>query len=164
MALIDLTALNLFDLILASSWPDEKQYEIGQLYMQAFSEALINAVGRELDKKDFEAVQKLLQDPAITPESLMQFYTDRIPQLEEKVVMLALSFKKSFVLDVYQNKLDEYNNSDDRTGLEAWEQVLKDAQADNWNEVMRLLKVIESMGNTQVNTPAAPPQIPPVTV
>ena len=152
MALFDLANLDLLDLILASNWSEDEKYRVLSIYMQGFSEALHDAVASELNDKDEKDMLVLMKDPEVTDEKLMKFYTDRIPHLEAKLTLLALSFKKNFIVDVYKNKLDEYKNAKNTDGLAAWEQVYKDAQVDNWNEVARLLKVIESMP-----TPAATP-------
>ncbi|OGG14514.1 hypothetical protein A2773_05540 [Candidatus Gottesmanbacteria bacterium RIFCSPHIGHO2_01_FULL_39_10] len=153
MALIDLAQYDILDLILASKWSEEEQMEIVKVYTEAFSVALSDAIGSELKEGDQAEMDKLMQDPTVTWEMIMKFYTDRIPQLEEKIVYLAMSFKKAYVLDVYKSKLEEYKTAQNNDGLAAWEQIFKDGLADNWNEVVRLLKIVETMPSSP--TPAA---------
>lgn len=143
MALVDLNDFDLFDLVLASNWPEEEQMKLMEQYMNLYQEVLTNALGSELKDEDEDALIQLMQDPNVTPESLMKFYTDRIPHMEAKIIYATLQFKKTFVLMVYKNKLEAYKNNADKHGLEAWEHLYKDAQEDNWNEVMRLINVMK---------------------
>ena len=149
MALIDLYNLDLLDAVLAHHFNDEFREKMLSTYMDAYAQLLGGAVSNELKPEDDEVMKKLLASPDVTPEKVDQFYKDRIPHFEAKVVLLALEFKKRFLLSVYKNKLEEYKKSKDKTGLAAWEQIYKDAEADNWNEVGRLLKIVDSMETTQ---------------
>lgn len=153
MALIDLTNLDLLDAVLGQRIPDAEREVFLNHYVEAYSNMLGLAVNRDLKPEDDQVMDKLLVSPDITPEQIDQFYKDRIPNFEAKVYMLALEFKKKFLVDVYKNKVEEYATSDKKEGLAAWEQIYADAQADNWNEVARLLKVVDEMGAK----PASPP-------
>ncbi|MBI2611572.1 hypothetical protein HYW54_02380 [Candidatus Gottesmanbacteria bacterium] len=145
MALIDLYNLDLLDAVLAHHFNDEFKEKMLSTYMQTYAQILGEALSTELKPEDDEAMKKLLASPDVTPEKVDQFYKDRIPHFEAKVVLLALEFKKRFLLSVYKNKLEEYKKSKSNEGLAAWEQIYKDAEADNWNEVGRLLKIVDSM-------------------
>jgi hypothetical protein len=91
-------------------------------------------------------MQKLLQSPDVDAEKIEKFYLDRIPHFQAKITLLALDYKKKFLLSVYKNKIKEYETVSDKEGLEAWKQVYQDALRDNWNEVGRYLNLISSMG------------------
>ena len=146
MSLIDLSNLDLLDAVLGHHLKDEMREKLLNTYIEAYTMVLGDALNRELKEEDNKAMDKLLKDPDLTPEKLDQFYIDRIPHFQAKVVLLALEFKKRFLLDVYKNKIAEYKTSEDKTGYEAWKQLYQDARNDNWNEVGRYLALIDSMG------------------
>ncbi len=114
-------------------------------YVEAYTMVLGDALNKELTKEDSAAIDVLLNDPDLTPEKLDQFYIDRIPHFQAKITLLALEFKKRFLLDVYKNKVQEYQSSKNKQGYEAWKQIYIEAQLDNWNEVNRYLKLVDSM-------------------
>lgn len=148
MALTDLTDLDIVDLTLAKFLPQEKQDKMMDVYLESFGIILGRAVEKDLTDADREEMKQLMASPDVTSEKIEQYYRNRIPDFETKLALLALEFKKRFVIGVYQNKIEEYKNREDKYGLAAWEQVYYDAEHDNWNEVARLLKIIETMGNT----------------
>lgn len=155
MALTDLADIDLIDAVLGHHFSEEKQQEMLSIYMQAYTVILGNAVNKELTPQDHEEMGRLLSTPGLQPEQIEKFYTDRIPHFAAKITLLALEFKKKFVISVYQNKIEEYKNSANKQGLAAWEQVMMDAKADNWNEVSRVLKVIDGMGSLTFPAPTA---------
>lgn len=155
MALTDLMDLDITDLVLAHHFTDEKKQEMLSTYMEAFGAVLGNALNKELTAADHEEMDKLIKSPDLHPDQIEKFYINRIPHFQAKIVALALEFKKRFLLSVYKNKIEEYKNSANKQGLAAWEQVLMDAQADNWNEVSRVLKVIDGMGSLTSPAPIA---------
>lgn len=155
MALTDLADLDLIDLILGHRLSEEKKEELLKTYQEAYTVALGNAVSRDLTAEDSDEMAKIMAKPDLQPEEIEKFYTDRIPHFAAKITLLALEFKKKFVISVYQNKIEEYKNSDNKQGLAAWEQVLMDAQQDNWNEVSRILRVIDGMGSLTSPAPTA---------
>lgn len=145
MALTDLANLDLLDVTLAKYLPSDEVEDMLNTFNEAFAMVLANALENEFKPEDHQSMQDLLRSKDVTAEKIEQFYIDRIPHFQAKIVLLALEFKKKFLLNVYQNKIEEYKNVDNKYGLAAWEQVYQDALADNWNEVGRYLKVIESM-------------------
>lgn len=146
MSLFDLSDLDLLEAILAHNLTESFRERLLNTYIEAYTMVLGDALNKELKPEDNEAIDKLLQDTNLTPEKLDQFYITRIPHFRAKVTLLALEFKKRFILDVYKNKLLEYEESKDKQGYEAWKQIYVDAQNDNWNEVARYLKLVTSMG------------------
>lgn len=156
MALTDLANIDLLDAVLAHHFNDKQREDFLNTYMEAYTTALGVGLGGQLKAEDDEAMKNLLASPDLTPEKLDQFYKDRIPDFELKMAALALTFKKRFLLDVYKNKLEEYEKAQNKQGHDAWKQIYSDAQADNWNEVARLLKVVDEMP-AQVTSP--PPAV-----
>lgn len=143
MALTDLADLDLLDATLARFLPDEPRERFLTTYIQAFTNVVNGSFGTDLTPKDDEDMKALLNTEDVTPEKIEAFYKNRIPLFQEKLLLLTLAFKKQFLLDVYKHKLDEYQTAKDKEGYAAWEQIYSDAQNDNWNEVGRLLKVLE---------------------
>ncbi len=146
MALTDLADLDLLDATLAKLLPKEYQEDLLSTYLEAYAMVLTNALEGEFKPKDNEDMQKLLQSPDVDAEKIEKFYLDRIPHFQAKITLLALDYKKKFLLSVYKNKIKEYETVADKEGLEAWKQVYQDALRDNWNEVGRYLNLISSMG------------------
>lgn len=146
MAFLDLQKIDVLEGTLANLLPKEKQEEMLNVYMESYAMILANALEGEFKPEDHAAMKKLLQSEDADVDKIEKFYTDRIPHFQAKMTMLALEFKKKFLLSVYKNKLDEYEKSPDKTGFEAWKQVYADASADNWNEVTRYLHLISAMG------------------
>lgn len=155
MALTDLMNLDITDLVLAHHFIEEKKQEMLSTYMEAFGIAVGNAANDELTQADHQEMDRLLKTPGLKPDQIENFYIERIPHFKAKFALLALEFKKKFVISVYQNKIEEYKNSENKQGLAAWEQVMMDAQQDNWNEVSRVLKVIDGMGSLTSPAPTA---------
>lgn len=155
MALTDLANLDLLDAVLAHHFTEAMREKMLNTYMEAYTQVTGEALNKEFKPEDNQAMDKLLADPSLTPQKLDQFYIDRIPHFQAKMILLSLEFKKRFLLDVYRNKVEEYKSLSDKQGLAAWEQIYRDAQADNWNEVARLLKVVDSIGrSTSISSPA----------
>lgn len=146
MSLFDLSNLDLLDAILAHHLTDAFRERLLNTYIEAYTMVLGDALNKELKPGDNEAIDRLLGDPELTPEKLDQFYITRIPHFRAKVTLLALEFKKRFIVDVYKNKIMEYEKSEDKQGYEAWKQIYVDAVNDNWNEVARYLKLVTEMG------------------
>lgn len=145
MALTDLADLDLLDATLARLLPKEYQEDLLSTYLEAYAMVLTNALEGEFKPKDNEDMQKLLQSPDVDAEKIEKFYLDRIPHFQAKITLMALEFKKRFLLDVYKNKVQEYQSSKNKQGYEAWKQIYVEAQLDNWNEVNRYLKLVDSM-------------------
>lgn len=154
MALTDLANLDLLDAVLAHHLDDDQRERMLSTYIEAYSLILGNAIDKDLTEKDHDEMGRILASKDVTPEKIEKFYIDRIPHFQAKIVLLALEFKKKFLLSVYKNKVDEYQNLPDKTGLAAWEQVYYDAQNDNWNEVARVLRIIDGMKSTSLASPA----------
>jgi len=145
MSLVDLSNIDLLDAVLAHNFSDNFREKLLNTYVEAYTMVLGDALNKELTKDDSAAIDVLLNDPDLTPEKLDQFYIDRIPHFQAKITLLALEFKKRFLLDVYKNKVQEYQSSKNKQGYEAWKQIYVEAQLDNWNEVNRYLKLVDSM-------------------
>ncbi len=145
MSLVDLSNIDLLDAVLAHNFSDNFREKFLNTYVEAYTMVLGDALNKELTKEDSAAIDVLLNDPDLTPEKLDQFYIDRIPHFQAKITLLALEFKKRFLLDVYKNKVQEYQSSKNKQGYEAWKQIYIEAQLDNWNEVNRYLKLVDSM-------------------
>lgn len=145
MSLVDLSNIDLLDAVLAHNFSDNFREKLLNVYIEAYTMVLGDALNKELTKEDNVAIDGLLNDPDLTPEKLDQFYIDRIPHFQAKITLLALEFKKRFLLDVYKNKVQEYQSSKNKQGYEAWKQIYMEAQLDNWNEIDRYLKLVDSM-------------------
>jgi len=144
MAQFDLAQYDILDLILADAMPDEEKLNILESYFDAYNMLVTKEFGAELSEKDQDAMEELMKDPTVTTDIFMKFLTDRMPHMEAKIIYFTLEYKKMFILNVYKNKLDEYKGNTKADGYAAWEQIYKDAQADNWEEVTRLLEVLKS--------------------
>lgn len=163
MALVDLSKYDLLDLILASSWHEEKQADT----VLKFTYALAGFLGEELskcfdEKADLE-FQNLLKTPGLTEQQVKEFYSAKIPNFEETIDELTLKFKKMFLLKVYQNKIEELKKSlsgmekamekektDVQTNLmrmiadelSIYEQILLYCQQDNWDKVWEIIQTL----------------------
>lgn len=151
MSYTDLTKIDLLEGTLANLLPKEQQEDLLNVYLESYANVLANALEGEFKPEDHEAMKKLLRSGQADADKIEKFYMDRIPHFQAKMTMLALEFKKKFLLTVYKNKLDEYEKSPDKTGFEAWKQVYADAAADNWNEVTRYLRLISAMGKKTID-------------
>ncbi len=156
MALVDLASLDLLDALLAHNLSEEQTKKMLQTYIQSYTLILSDALGKELTEKDDEEMKKLMQSPDVTPEKIDDFYKTRIPHFEAKVVLAGLEFKKRFLLSVYYGKLKQIKDGS-LSGQSEWEQIVKSAEEDNWNEVTRLLKVVDTMSAEKTATPSSPP-------
>lgn len=146
MAYTDLQKMDVLEGTLAHLLPKEKQEEVLNVYLESYATVLSNALEGEFKPEDHHAMEKLLKSGQADADKIERFYIDRIPNFQAKVTLLALEFKKKFLLSVYKNKVEEYATNKDQTGFEAWKQVYTDAQNDNWNEVTRYLRLISAMG------------------
>lgn len=164
MALVDLANLDFLDAVLGHRLPEDVREKLLNNFIEAYTNLLGLSLNHDLKPEDDEVMKELVASPDLTPEKLDQFYKDRIPHFEAKVYLLALEFKKKFLLDVYKNKVEEYESSENKQGYEAWQQIYADAQADNWNEVARLLKVVDEMPVQPAPPPPVPQSPPPATV
>lgn len=163
MAIADLGKYDLLDLILASSWPEEKRADT----VLKFTYALAGFLGEELskffdEKADLE-FENLLKTPGLTEQQVKDFYSAKIPNFEKTIDELVLKFKRMFLLKVYQNKTEELKESlagmkkameKERTDVQTnlmrmiadelsiYEQILLYCQQDNWDKVWEMIQTL----------------------
>ena len=163
MALPDLKKYDLLDLILAETWPEEKQADTALKFNYALAGYLNENLSPHLDEKTEAEFEALTRDPSITPQKIEEFYKTKIPDFWEKIEQLVLEFKKMFVLGVYENKVKELKDSvlgmeqtiaqetDEarktlyqkiKSDLADWEEILNTAKVDDWDRVYSLLQAI----------------------
>lgn len=134
--LTDLNNYDLLDLSFASNWSETKKAEL----IVGFTEALGNYIAQKLslqtDASIDEEFKKLLQNTALTEEQVVSFYKKQIPNIEEKIDQFALEFKREFLINVYQRKLDNAQNEEEKA---KWQELVLQAERDNWNYVAQNL-------------------------
>ena len=163
MALADLGKYDLLDLILGSSWPEEKQADTVLKFNYALSGFLSEKLSSHFDEKSDQEFFELLKKPDVTEEQVKDFYTAKVPNFEKTIDELVLQFKKTFLLKVYQNKVNQLRGSlkgmektmeKERTDvqtnlmrmigdeLSTYEQMLLYCEQDNWDKVWGLIQTL----------------------
>lgn len=144
MALTDLAKYDILDLLMTLTYSDSEKSQYIYDYMMAFSGYLSEIVGDKMTEADNDTLQKLFQDPEITPEKLEQFYRDRIPDYDNFLLLAALQFKKGFLLDFYTGMLEATKKQNDST-VPKWEKIIQAANNDNWEEVAIIIRELEQI-------------------
>jgi len=163
MALADLGKYDLLDLILASSWPEEKKADTVLKFNYALSGFLSEKLSSHFDEKSDQEFFELLKKPDITEQQVKDFYSSKVPDFEGVIDQLVLEFKKMFLMKVYQNKISELKKSlsgmekamekektDIQTNLmrmigdesSTYEQMLLYCEQDNWDKVWELIQTL----------------------
>jgi hypothetical protein len=99
------------------------------------------------------AFKELLKKPELSPDEVIEFYRQQIPDLDNTLGNLILEFKKIFLTQVYQNKVQELdkqladpNNKEIETVLKAakdsWQKSYGFSQTDDWDKVAEAVKLI----------------------
>jgi|SRR3989344_2378848 len=135
----DLAKYDLLDLLLAGSWPEEEQAKTVIRFTDALAEYVGEKLSEQIDAKIDEDLKQLLQQSTTTPEQVMAFYKEKIPGFEEKLDSLFLEFKKSFLVQVYEAKLEALRTHNQPDLISLWEQILNSAKNDEWENTMNLL-------------------------
>lgn len=154
MALVDLANYDLLDLLGSCAISEEKKGKYLYDYMAAFSNFLSEHVADQLKDEDEEAFEKLLYDPQVTPEAIEQFYKDRIPNYDAFLLADTLVFKKNYLLTFYK-RMQMVTQAKRHPSADLWSKIVQEGEADNWNEVARLVKEIE-----EKHLPVSPPAMP----
>ncbi|MBI4067593.1 hypothetical protein HY407_04365 [Candidatus Gottesmanbacteria bacterium] len=142
MAIVDLAKYDLLDLLISSIYSDDKKGEWMYDYMQAFSVYLSEQVGDRLTEADNEEMKKLLMDPEVSPEKIEDFYRARISNYDSYLLAATLVFKKTYIVNYYKNMALATKVQQDPSAV-LWEKLVKEAEADNWDEVAKLCEQMD---------------------
>lgn len=142
MALIDLSAYDIFDLLMTKAYTDEEKGRYVYDYMTAFAGYISERVADLLNDTDEEEMKKLLEDPTVTPEKIELFYRKRIPNYDSFLLAGTLIFKKKYLLHFYTGIYEKAKKQDDPS-TSSWEAIIKEAESDNWHEVAKLVDDIQ---------------------
>lgn len=143
MAILSLANYDILDLLMTSRYPEEKRGDYLLEFMRAYAGFLSEAVANILTDKDEEEMMKLLYSPGVTPEEIEQFYKERIPDYDAFLVTAALKFKKDYLLDFYKRMFEATRKQKDQS-TPFWEEIVKQAETDNWERVSELAREIET--------------------
>lgn len=149
----DLAKYDLIELLAGETWPEIEQAKV----IIGFNRALAGYVAEKLNPyfkdEDTEALKELARKPEITPEAVVAFYKDRVPELEGLIEEAILELKRIFLLDVYERKVkeageriqsltDEDLKNIEAKKLELWQQALEAGKQDDWDKVKQVLAVL----------------------
>jgi hypothetical protein len=149
----DLAKYDLLNLIAAEGWDEKEQAKT----VLMFSQSLAGFLGERLNQSSpaslEPAFKELLKKPELSPDEVIEFYRQQIPDLDNTLGNLILEFKKIFLTQVYQNKVQELdkqladpNNKEIETVLKAakdsWQKSYGFSQTDDWDKVAEAVKLI----------------------
>ncbi|MEW5805485.1 MAG: hypothetical protein AB1721_02040 [Patescibacteria group bacterium] len=148
----DLAKYDLIELLAGESWPETEQAKVVIGFTRALSGYVAEKLNPYFKDEDADELKKLAEQPEITPEQVIDFYKTRLPNLEEVLDEAILELKKIFLVDVYQRKINEFEqklaqaDEDNRPAFEsqlkAWQSALEFSQQDDWDKVKQVLVVL----------------------
>lgn len=160
MALVDLVNYDILDLFAVADLSDTERGEILADYMEGLAGFITDHVADQMTDDDGEAMMKLLQDPAVTPEAVEQFYRDRIKDFDSKIFRDTLEYKKSFLIDYYKRLVAQLSAAQSPDAI-MWQEIVSSAEQDRWSDVNEKIQTFERAmlsGHTAPGASAAVPQ------
>jgi len=142
MAIADLAKHDILDLLLGQGVSDDRKGQYLYGYMEAFMGFLSTQMTEKLKEEDVFAMQKILEDPEVSPDKIEQFYRQRVPDYDKYLFAATLAFKKDFLLSYYRKMLEEMVKGK-HASVPLWIQLIATAEEDKWELVARIVKQIE---------------------
>lgn len=154
MAYIDLSTYDVLDLMPVAGFSDEQKGDYLYQFVSAYGGYLSECLGSQFTEEDSIVLDALLEDEDATVAEVENFFKERIPNYEELLQVAAVKFKKTFLLEFY-NRMLKATKEANHYSASFWEEIIKEAEADNWDIVFGKIRELEAKDREEAKTPAS---------